>query len=159
MGLWAALGFAGLGGFAGGLGTLAEEQTPRGYSLIALAQGAGLPGILPMVLAAIVALGILAATVVFGLRGDDKRSYAFAVCAMVAVSPIVWLHSFALLLAPLALLRPRFSAVWLAPAALWLFASGTGNGEEWQTALTLALAAVVAVVALVPTKRWTLEAC
>lgn len=158
LGLWAALGFAGIGGFGGGLGSLAEEQAPRGYSLLALAQDAGLPGILPELLAALVALGILAATVVFGVRGDDERSYACAVCAMVAVTPIVWLHSFALLLAPLALLRPRFSPLWLAPAALWLFAPGTGNGEPWQTASTLALAGLVAVVALVPSRQRALEA-
>ena len=38
----------------------------------------------------------------FGRRGDDRRSFAVAAFAMLAASPIVWLHSFALLLAPVA---------------------------------------------------------
>jgi hypothetical protein len=82
---------------------------------------------------------VLAACVLAGRRGDDRLSFAFAVLACVIASPIVWLHSFVLLLAPVALYRPRFGVVWVLPALLW-FGSGSGNGARWQTALVLAVA-------------------
>ena len=35
-------------------------------------------------------------------------------------SPIVWLHYLVVLLVPVAILRPRFSAIWLLPVLLWV---------------------------------------
>ena len=93
-------------------------------------------------LMATLAIATLIACVALGRRGDDRRSFSLAVFAAVIASPIVWLHSFALLLAPVALGRQRFSGIWLLPALLWV-ASGTGNGEPWQTALVLVVAAVI----------------
>jgi hypothetical protein len=97
-------------------------------------------------------LGVLAWCVVSGRRGDDRRSYALAVLLAVIASPIVWLHSFLLLLAPVAVYRPRLSAAWLLPALLW-FASGTGNGATWQTAMVLAVAASTFALAVAPSRR------
>ena len=97
----------------------------------------------------------LAGTVVFARRGDDVRSFSCAAIAMIVATPIVWLHSFVFLLAPVALLRTRLSPIWFVPTILWFFSSGTGNGEPWQTALTMAAAAFVAVAVLVPQRSWT----
>jgi hypothetical protein len=109
--------------------------------------GSGLAGIG----GALVALGVLAGAVICGLRGDDRRSFAFAAAAMIAASPIVWMHSFALLLAPVAVMRPRFSAAWLIPL-LMVIGSGTGNGAPWQTAGVLGIAAATLLTALVPAR-------
>jgi hypothetical protein len=65
----------------------------------------------------------------------------------VVASPIVWLHSIVLLLAPVALYRPRFSFVWIVPALLW-FGSGNGNGRPWQTALVLGVGAAAFALAV-----------
>ena len=92
-------------------------------------------------------LGVLAACVLAGRRGDDRLSFSFAVLACVVASPIVWLHSFVLLLAPVALYRPRLSVVWLVPALLW-FGSGNGNGRPWQTALVLGVGAAAFALAV-----------
>jgi hypothetical protein len=104
----------------------------------ALLEDAGAPA-LGQVTWYLLVVGVLAACVVAGRRGDDRLSFAFAVLACVIASPIVWLHSFVLLLAPVALYRPRFGLVWVLPALLW-FGSGSGNGARWQTALVLAVA-------------------
>jgi hypothetical protein len=72
---------------------------------------------------------------------------------VIVASPIVWLHSFALLLGPLAVIRPRLGALWLLPAMLWFVAPGTGNGETWQTTVTLGVAAVVVLAVLLPSGR------
>jgi hypothetical protein len=65
-----------------------------------------------------------------------------------AFSPIVWLHYLVLLLVPLAIARPRFSAVWLLPLLLWLTPLN-GNGELIQPLLPALVAAAVIVLCLV----------
>ena len=65
-----------------------------------------------------------------------RRSLGLAIGAALVLSPIVWLHFFALLIVPLAIARPRFSPAWLLVAPLWLV-SGTGNGAPWQTVVGL----------------------
>ena len=58
----------------------------------------------------------------------------------------MWLHYLVLLLVPLAIARPRFSAIWLVPLLLWLTPLN-GNGESIQPFLpALVVAAVIAVV-------------
>ena len=55
-----------------------------------------------------------------GRRGFDERSLALALAAALALSPIVWLHYFVLLLVPIALARRTFGAIWLIPALFWI---------------------------------------
>ena len=65
-----------------------------------------------------------------------RKSFALAIGAALLLSPIVWLHFFALMLVPLAVVRPTFGAAWLIPLPTWLV-PGTLNGRPWQTALML----------------------
>lgn len=149
-GLWAVIGFSGLGGYVSSLGQLADKESQKGYTISALGDDLGLPHPLSSAAQTFVALLALAAVVFFGRRGDDARSFAAAVVAIIVASPIIWLHSFAFLLAPVAVMRPRFSALWLLPCTFWFFSAGTGNGAPWQTALTMGVAAAVAIGALLP---------
>ena len=112
----------------------------------ALLEDAGAPRLGQLAWYALV-VGVLAACVVAGRRGNDRLSFSFAVLACVVASPIVWLHSFVLLLAPVALYRPRLSFVWVVPALLW-FGSGNGNGRPWQTALVLCAAGAAFALAV-----------
>ena len=100
---------------------------------------------------AFVALAVLAGAAWFGWRGDDRRSFALVGVAMVVASPIVWMHSFVLLLLPVAVMRPRLSASWLLPSLL-VFAPGAGNGTPWQTAGLLSVATLTVVLALRPSR-------
>ena len=86
--------------------------------------------------------------VVLARRGDDRRSFTCAVAATLALSPIVWLHYLVLLLVPLAIIRPRFSAIWLLPVLLWV-SPRPGYAEG---ALTFA-PAIVAIILLVAMLR------
>jgi len=156
-GLWAVLGFSGLGGYLNSLGSLADSEAPNGYTIQALASDAGLSGPFPGLLGSALALAALAGIVIYARRGDEARAYACTVAAVIVASPIVWLHSFALLLVPVAILRPRLSPVWLLPAAFWFYSTGTGNGSSLQTALTLGTAALVIVAVLRPTASKELE--
>jgi hypothetical protein len=69
-----------------------------------------------------------------------RRSFSLAIGAALALSPIVWLHFFALLAVPLAIVSPRFAWPWLLPL-LTIVAPGTENGRPWQSALVLLVAA------------------
>ena len=80
-------------------------------------------------------------------RGDEVGSFACAIAAALAFSPVVWLHYLVLLAVPLGIARPRFSALWLLPIVLWV-CPRAGNGDGLQPFLP-ALVAVVLVGALV----------
>lgn len=150
-GLWGLLGFSGLVDYPSSLDKLEAAQTGSSYTIRALLEDLGAPVLGQFAWYALVVL-VLAGCFVAGRRGDDRLSFSLAVVACVIASPIVWLHSFVLLLAPVALHRPRFGVVWVLPALLW-FGSGTGNGEPWQTALVLSVAAVTVALALTPSNR------
>lgn len=156
-GLWATLGFSGLRSYPdtvdGAQGTYGEQ----GYTFQALALDAGLVEEVGVLASLVCVALLLVGVALYARRGDDMRSFACATVAMIVASPIVWLHSFALLLAPVALLRPRLSPIWFVPALLWFVSSGTGNGAPWRTVVTMAAAAVVVIgVLLVPRGHSTL---
>jgi hypothetical protein len=70
-----------------------------------------------------------------------------AVAAALACSPIVWLHYFALMLVPVAVVRPRLDLVWFVPLGMWWFGAGTGNGTTAEAAVVLAVAAATFIFA------------
>jgi hypothetical protein len=148
LGLWAVLGFDGLVSYPRSVDRLQGVEGERGYTFQALAADAGLSDRVGLILAIGVAAVVVTGIVIYGRRGDDARSFACAMVAAVVASPIIWLHSFALLLAPVALLRPRLSWVWFVPAFAWFVSEGTGNGAPWQTASTIAGAAITVAVVL-----------
>jgi hypothetical protein len=151
--LWSVLGFSGFTAFPASLDRLQDEQGDRGYTFQALALDAGLPEGVGLLAALAVLLSVLALVVVYAQRGDETRSFACAAVGLIVASPIIWLHSFVLLVAPVALLRPRLSAVWFLPATLAFVSPGTGNGTAWQTLVTVSVAALVVVVVLIPEGR------
>jgi hypothetical protein len=110
----------------------------RSYTLYALLIDSGAPSELARAVWAVTGLGVLALS-------WHRRSFTLAIGAALLLSPIVWLHFFALLVVPLAIAYPRFSAAWLMPLPLW-FVPGTYNGAAWQTALVLAVVALTLIV-------------
>ena len=71
-------------------------------------------------------------------------SLGLAVAAALVLSPIVWLDYYAVAAIPLAVVRPRFSLVWLAPLATWgLLSAGLGAGNGWGSARVLLVFAIV----------------
>ena len=97
-------------------------------------------------LALVVGGALLVACAHLARRGDDARSFTCAVAATLALSPIVWLHYLVALIVPLAIMRPRFSLIWLLPVLLWV-SPKPGYAEGFRTFLP-ALAVVILVTVL-----------
>ena len=139
---WAAIGFDGLTGYPDLLRRLSEIQSANSYSFVGMAATLGLgegPG---QALALAVGGGLLVWCVLFARRGDEARSFTCAVAATLALSPIVWLHYLVVLLVPMAISRPRFSALWLLPILLWV-SPKPGYAEGVQTFFPLLAAAIM----------------
>jgi alpha-1,2-mannosyltransferase len=145
LGAWALVGFAGLTGFPRMLGDLSALEAPDGYSPQALALKAGAPAVVASGVRYALALAVLALAVAVARREDgDRRSFALVLAGSILASPIIWLHYLALLLVPVALSRPRFGLVWLAPVLLWVCPVRPA-APTWLTILVLAVGTAITV--------------
>jgi hypothetical protein len=150
---WALIGFDGLAGYPHLLSVLADVESDRGYSAVAFAGALGLgssTASLAPYAAGACALAALALVVRRGGREADAVAFLLGVLAALAFSPIVWQHSLALLLVPLAVLRPRFGAVWTLPVLLWLTPDTAGVVPVGKLLLAAAVVAALCLLAVQP---------
>jgi hypothetical protein len=110
---WAVIGFDGFLTYPDLLRTAQDIYALHGLSAATMLGALGLGA------QAATWVGLAAGTVVamiafvVGRKGRDEGSISLAVFAALLASPIVWEHYYALLLVPLAIARPRFSALWM----------------------------------------------
>jgi uncharacterized membrane protein YecN with MAPEG domain len=147
---WAVIGFADLTRYPELLRRFSELQgAENSYSIVAVIAAFGFGTSVGQGLALVVGGSLLVASVYFGWRvGDDERSFVAAIAATLALTPVVWLHYFVFLAVPLAIARPRFSALWLLPIVIWV-CPRADNGDGFQTLLPAIVAAVLIGVILV----------
>jgi alpha-1,2-mannosyltransferase len=148
VGSWAVIGFAGVRDYPALLRVLAQALEHDSYTIFALASDFGAPDLLARGAGIAVGTATLAGCWILGRRGDETRSFTLAILAALLLTPIIWLHYFALLLVPVAIVHKRLSLLWATPLLLWLFLQGFGNGTTFQTAWTLGVAALVALLLL-----------
>ena len=65
------------------------------------------------------------------------RALTLTVALALVSSPLLWSHYLALLLVPLALLRPRLHWVWLLPVLMWVSPLGM-TVHTWQVLVSWA---------------------
>jgi alpha-1,2-mannosyltransferase len=116
-------------------GSVSGALERRGYGLLSLAAHAGLPSLAGWALLLASSLALALVVLRAGLRGEERRALALSVALMLCASPLVWNHYGALLLVPMAIARPRLSALWLAPILLWVCPSD--GAVLWQIALAV----------------------
>ncbi len=144
---WAAIGFDGLADYPELLRHLSDVVADRGFSFVALGVEAGLPRGVADALPWLVGLVLLAGVVAIARRkGGDRNAFSLAIIAAAALTPIVWLHYFALLVVPLALARPRISWAWGFMWIFWLIPAQENEGDLWRILLAIAISAAVAAV-------------
>jgi hypothetical protein len=133
LGGWAVIGFAGLRAYPHVLVQLSRVLEGKSYSLVALGLSLGTGAAAARALAALVGVACLALVAWHGRRtGADAWAFALAVGAALALSPIVWLHYFVLLLVPLAIVSPRLGPLWLLPLAFWVIGGQSTDPAIWR---------------------------
>ena|SRR6266576_1996340 len=153
---WAVFGFAGLRDYPLVARIFTRYYETSTYTPFALLVKLGAPT--PLARAGGLALGLVALAAIFVTarrNGTEAAPFALAIVAAVLLAPIVWLHYFALLLVPLAVLSPTLSTAWLLPAILWVCPVGAAT-TAWKFALPLVVFTVVLLLAT--NQRWKLRA-
>jgi hypothetical protein len=148
VGGWAAIGLADLTGYPHLLRVLSRVESVQSYSLVGLLRlHGGSATAVTAVLGVAVLIGVFAAA-----RGPegDRRSFSVAVAGALLATPVLWLHYLVLLYVPIALARPRLSALWFAPLAFWVTPLAHSDGSVWRTCFVLAVAAAIIGRAVAP---------
>lgn len=146
LGAWVAIGFEGMTLYPELLRKLREVVETTGLSLVALGDQTGMPIGLARGLPLLVGVPLLVAVVMVARRDDgDRRAFSLAIIAAIAITPIVWLHYFTLLVLPLALTRPRLAWLWMIMWAFWLIPQQGNQGDLWRIVLSAAFVVAVAV--------------
>jgi hypothetical protein len=108
------------------------------YSVYGLLTQFGAP--LPLILSYLIGAAVL--TAVWVVRRDEHLSFVLAVAAALALTPILWVHYFSLLLIPLALGSRRLTWWWSLPVAVWFVQGGPSPALPVNTILVWWLALV-----------------
>jgi len=144
---WAAIGFDGFADYPDLVRRLTDVVAERGFSLVAFGVELGLSQRYAEALPLLVGVPLLVALVIVALRDDgDRRAFSLAIVAAIVLTPIVWLHYFALLVVPLVLAAPRLTWPWLLLWVFWLTPSQESYGDIWRIVLAAATASAVLVV-------------
>ena len=149
VGSWAVIGFAGLVDYPSRLRELSERMDEWGYSVYAVALDLGTGHSAARLIWMATAVAVLLAATFVARRGDERRGFILAMAAVIACTPIVWLHYFSLLLVVAAVASPRLGPVWFVPLLMW-GSEEVANGTTFQTALTIGAAALMVALALRP---------
>lgn len=135
------LPFTSLHEYADALRRLGQVFDQDSYNVYGVLVQAGAPDAVARVAMLLVGAALLAATWRY-------RSLALALAAAFALSPIVWLDYFTLAALPLALARPRLSAIWFLPLVTWgAEGAGIGIGDVRTDLRVLLVFCVVLAVA------------
>ena len=145
---WSVIGFDQIGAYVKVLGLVTDREEPRSYSLLALGLDHGMSRSAGYVLTFVLAAGLGSACVLLARRGREEPALLICIAMALVATPVTWAHYFALLIVPLALLRPRLSPVWGLPVVMSVCPSG--GPETWQLVLALVMIAALVVAALRP---------
>ena len=121
---WTAIGFQGLVDYPRLLRRLVDVEAENSYSAFAILRMLDTPELAAQVLVVAAGLGLLglawraAGEQALAPEERDRRSLTLALAAALVLTPILWLHYLVLLFVPIALARPRLSAIWFVPLAL-----------------------------------------
>jgi len=144
---WATIGFAGFLDYPDLLRRLEDTVGADSYTAYIVGLDAGLPSPVARIFWLAVGLSILASLVVLARRGDDRTAFVLAIGTALALTPIVWLHYFALLVVVVAVAKPRLGPVWFVPLAM-VVTPGSGQPSPRETFATLAIASLTVAMAL-----------
>lgn len=138
---WAIVGYNAIPRYLSVLQSFNHAGERRAYSVINLALHLGASTQVATMLSYAIAAVIAAVCFKVGRGGRERLAFILCLAVTLLATPIIWLHYFALLLVPLALVRPRLSAIWFLPLAM--FGCPPTEPKTWQLTLVLAIATVM----------------
>jgi len=144
---WAPVGFRGITEYPALLKRLEETVGSDAYTIDNLVRDIGAGPAFARIVWLAVGVGLLVIVVVLGRRGDERSAFIIALAAALALSPLVWLHYFALLVVVVAVARPRLGPVWFLPLLMFL-APGSGDPTALETAVVLGAAGLTVGLSL-----------
>ena len=151
---WAVIGFAGFVDYPHLLRRLDELVGEDSYTTYIVGLDLGLPSLVSRVLWLALGLALVVCVALLARNGDERTAFIVAVAASLALTPIVWLHYFALLLVIIALAQPRLGALWFLPLALFI-TPGSGHPSPFDTAWALGVVATtIACATWVSSAEW-----
>lgn len=130
---WAVVGISTLRSYPALLSELTKVESQSGLSTYGLAIRLGLSpaGARELVVVLVAVLAGLAFRMSRG-TGNDRSIFAVGVVVCLVASPIVWLHYFALLVVPIAVISPSLSWAWALPVTSWIFAEPVQPAATWK---------------------------
>ena len=108
---WAVIGFAGFVDYPSLLQKLEETVGDDSYTAYIVGLDVGLPSTVARIAWVAIGLAFLAGVVLLAWRRDERTAFILAIAASLALTPIVWLHYFALLSVVVAIAQPRLGLV------------------------------------------------
>jgi hypothetical protein len=144
---WAAIGFAGLSGYVDLLRRLEDTVGQDAYTTYVMAIDLGASPTIARALSLAFGFLLLTGVVWIARSGDERSAFVLAIAAALALSPLVWLHYFALLVVVVALAQPRLGPLWFLPLVMFV-CPGRGNPTLLETAVALGAAALTIALAL-----------
>lgn len=145
---WTAIGFAGLTSYPQVLSLLSQLEQRRGFSAVALFMALGAPAGVAHVLALAQAAAMCGAALWVARRGDERGAFCLCIAAAMALSPIVWLDFYLLLVTPLCLYCKRVHPLWAMQFAFFVFPHDASYGVLWRLLLWNGAAAILLAVGL-----------
>lgn len=132
---WSLVGFDQVGSYLHAVSVDASSSWRLGFGVPALLGHLGAGRTAGIALMVILSAALIAAVLHSGLvRGNQVQALTLAVLLAIISSPLLWSHYLALLLVPLALLRPRFNWLWALPVAMWVSPPDV-RAHLWQVAV------------------------
>jgi len=142
--LWASIDAGGMRRYPDTVRLLNEVQRWKSYSVQSLFISLHVSVSTSELVAGVAAAAAVAALVLLRRR-DDRVTFPAAVVAALIATPILWNHYLVLLLAPIALARPRLAPLWLLPLVLWVTPHPESLGVVWRIVLVLGVVGAVGV--------------
>lgn len=145
---WAAAGFAGFRSYARVLRELSAAESHASITIPATVAKFGGSWILGHAIELLVAAALVGGMVLAVRSASERALMSLTLALALVVSPVVWLHYFALLLVVIPLYIRRLHVVWLLPIALFVFPIAPGSESGSELAATLTSVVAISLVAV-----------
>jgi hypothetical protein len=142
--VWASIDLAGMRRYPETIRLLNDVQRWKSYSVQSLFISLHASPLASEAAAGLAAVVAVMALVLLRRRGD-RATFGAAVAAALIATPILWTHYLVLLIAPIAIARPRLTPLWLLPVVLWATPHPESLGIVWRIMLVLAVVGLVAI--------------